>query len=718
MPRQIHPSTSSHLHSRKAVGLAGGILVLIAFITYWNSLRVPFFFDDPLTILENPTIRNLTDLTQVLSPPKNGSGVTGRPVVNLSLAINYAIGGTSVTGYHVANILFHAAAGLLLFGCVRRTLARSPVVERFRAVALPFAFCTAALWLLHPLQTESVTCVIQRTELMVGLFYLLTLYCFIRAMEQPSARWSAAAVASCLAGMATKEVMVTAPVILFLYDRTFVAGTVASAWQRHRRLHLGLAATWVLLGVILITMGGTRGEVAGFGVGDATWWSYALKQCEAIVLYLKLVVWPHPLVVFYGVDVVTNPADVWVEMLLVAALVVGTLYTLWRKPLLGFLALWFLGILAPSSSVVPLVSQTVSEHRVYLPLAAPLAGFVAGLFLSVPRHAIAASLVCVGAFGVASARRNVDYRSELAIWTDTVAKAPNNARARVNLGAALKQIGDNAGALPHYQAAARLDPKSAEAFNNLATLHIEAGRPADAIEPCATALRLRPNFSLAHNNLGTALVQIGRTAEGIDHLQTAIRLKPDLAEAHCNLSSALLSSGDTNKAIEHAQEALRLRAEFPLAYFNLSNAYLKANQPERAINALQSAIKLSPGYAEAQSNLGGLLYQAGDPVRAIPHFEAALRAKPDFLGAHNNLASALFQTGRAAEAVEHYRAAIRLQPTYAEAHLNLGIVLARMGRVTEAVEALREALRLRPDDDRAKVELERLKNAMPTLAPR
>jgi tetratricopeptide (TPR) repeat protein len=694
-----------------------GILVLLTFATYWNSLRVPFFFDDPVAILHNPSIRNLGDIGQVLSPPRNGSGVTGRPVVNLSLAINYALGGTKITGYHITNIVFHLSAGLLLFGCVRRTLTRSAPLQRFRPVALPFAFLTAGLWLLHPLQTESVTCVIQRTELLVGLFYLLTLYSFIRAVEQSSRGWSMAAIASCLFGMASKEVMVSAPLLILLYDRTFIAGTFSGAWNSRRRLHLGLAATWLLLGAILVSVGGTRGQVGGFNVG-VSWWAYALKQCEAIVLYLWLTVWPHPLNVFYGVDVVTNPVEVWWQLMLLIALVAGACYALWRKPVLGFCAGWFFAILAPSSSVVPLVSQTVSEHRMYLPLAAPLVLGMGALFALASRRTLLGALGCIAAYGVISARRNVDYHSELAIWSDTVAKAPQNARARINLGAALKNAGDTAGALTQYQAGLQLDPTMAEGFNNVATLQLDAGQPAAAIESCQAALRLRPNFSLAHSNLGMALAQVGRTAEGISHFQTALSLNPDLTEAHYNLSSALLSIGQNDQALVHAEAAIRLNPNIASVHFNLSNALLARNDRARAVLALETAVRINPGYAEAHSNLGSLYYQQGEPARAIPHFEAALRSKPDFLGAHNNLASALSQTGKVDQAVEHYRAAIRLQPSYAEAHFNLGLVLSRLGRNTEAIAAYAEALRLRPDDERAKNELARLRSSQSAPAPR
>src|SRR5687768_6643657 len=398
----VPPSPSSAGPALNVVRAAGGVLAMLAFAAYWNSLRVPFFFDDPVAILENPTIRNLGDISQVLSPPTNGSGVTGRPIVNLSLAINYALGGTNVTGYHLANIAFHAMAGLLLFGCVRRTVLNAPQLSRLRPVACHFGFAVAALWLLHPLQTESVTCVIQRTELLVGLFYLATLYGFIRFTEHASRGWTAVAVASCLLGMGSKEVMVTAPVVVFLYDRTFLAGSFSVAWKMRGRLHLALAGTWLLLGLLLVSMGGSRGEVGGFNVG-ATWWSYALKQCEAIMLYLWLTIWPHPLNVFHGVDVVTNPLEVWWQLLLLTTLVGVTFHAAWRRPILGFCGLWFFLILAPSSSVVPLVSQTVSEHRMYLPLAAALALFVGCMFRWLPRRALGVSL-CAATFGLLSAR--------------------------------------------------------------------------------------------------------------------------------------------------------------------------------------------------------------------------------------------------------------------------------------------------------------------------
>ncbi|MBL9199555.1 MAG: tetratricopeptide repeat protein [Opitutaceae bacterium] len=706
----MSPAATASAPPARSVWISAAVIAVASLAGYANSFSVPFFFDDPLSITENPTIRQLSDLGAVLSPPNDGRGVTGRPLVNLSLAINWALGGASVGGYHAANLLLHVLAALALFGAVRRTLLLPGLRARFGQAALPIARISAALWALHPLQTESVTCVIQRTELLVGLFYLATFYCYLRATETGSRAWTALAIATGFAGMASKEVMVTAPFLVLLHDRTFAAGSFAEAWRRRRGLHAGLFASLGLLAWLVLGAGGTRGEAAGFGVG-VTWWSYALKQCEAIWLYLKLTAWPHPLVLFYGTDVVNNPLEVWPQIIGIVAVVGGTLWALARKPKLGFLGMWTLGILAPSSSVVPLVSQTVSEHRMYLPLAAPLAFGLAAAFLALGRKAFLVAAAIAFALGAVTLRRNHDYRSPLVIWADTVAKAPNNARARNNLGDALLLAGRPDAAMTEFQAALRLEPNSAEARYNIATLRLEAGRPAEAIPLLEETIRIKPKFARAHNNLGTCLLQVGRRGDGVARLREALRLDPALPEAHCNLARAALDEGDAAGALAHTDRALALQPGMALAHFHRSNAFLTLRQPDRAIAELEAAVRTKPDYVEALGNLGSLLYQAGRPAEAIARYEAALRLRPNAADTRTNLAGALFQTGREEESIAQYRAALRLQPDYLEAHVNLALVLAKLGRTAEATSAYEAVLRLQPEEPRAKAGLARLRGA-------
>ena len=231
---------------------------------YANSLAAPLLFDDGPAIAQNPTIRQLWPLSGALAPPATGAGVSGRPLVNLSLAVNYALSGEKVWSYHALNLLVHLAAGLTLFGVVRRTLAAKSTGDP-RALPAPpearsAALLIALLWIVHPLQTETVTGIIQRTEALMGLFYLLTLYCFIRGAGLESGRrgWFALSFLACLSGMATKEVMVSAPLVVLLYDRVFLARDWREVWRRRRGPHLAQAATWLLLAALVARMGGTR----------------------------------------------------------------------------------------------------------------------------------------------------------------------------------------------------------------------------------------------------------------------------------------------------------------------------------------------------------------------------------------------------------------------------------------------------------------------------
>ncbi|MEI6051527.1 MAG: hypothetical protein WCQ44_02395 [Opitutaceae bacterium] len=284
-------------------------VVLLVVLVYAPSLRVPFLFDDADAVLRNPTIRRLDGA--VLHPPADGSTTTGRPVVNISYALNYALSGEEVWSYHVLNVLIHALAALALLGLMRRTLvALDPSALRFQPA---LAGLVALLWALHPLQTETVICIAQRTEALGGLFYLVTLYAFARALADPnnvSRGWLLLSVAACLIGMASKEVMVTAPVLVLLYDRTFFSRSFAAAWRERRVFYFALAATWLLLIGLVLQNGGSRGVAAGFGLGLSSW-SYLLKQAEGIVHYLRLSAWPHPLVLDYGTAVPASLAEVW-----------------------------------------------------------------------------------------------------------------------------------------------------------------------------------------------------------------------------------------------------------------------------------------------------------------------------------------------------------------------------------------------------------------------
>ena len=476
-------------------------------------------------VVENQTIRHWST---ALASAEAGSTTSGRPLVNLSFAFNYSLGGYAVWGYHALNILIHAGAALMLFGLLRRTLVLPALGGRYAAAAGPLAFAVAALWALHPLQTESVTYIAQRAESLCGLLFLVTLYCFLRGAALSSAGpWLALSTIACWLGMAAKEVMVAAPVLVLLYDRAFLAGSFAAAWRLRSRYYAALFSAWLLLGWLVVSGGGTRGVSAGFGLGIAPG-HYLLTQAGALVLYLCLSFWPHPLVLDYGTGVVQSLGDVWWQGLAVLGLLAGTGWALCRRPMVGFVGAWFFLILAPSSSIVPVITQTVAEHRMYLPLAAPLLLFGLILVRLLPRACWAVSLMVLLVFILLTGARNRDYLSAVTIWRDTAARQPANARAHINLAEALLASGiaqalvppdgtDRTNqlneALEHATIAARLRPDDASAYANIGVALVQLGRPASALAPLREAARLRPGDPALHTNLGGVLAQLDHWSE-------------------------------------------------------------------------------------------------------------------------------------------------------------------------------------------------------------
>ena len=720
--------TSPFWSSRGAGLVAGGCIVLAALVAYCNSFSGPFVLDDPSSITDNPSIRHLWPPWMALSPP-HGSGLTveGRPLVNLSFALNYAISGPAVWSYHAFNLAVHLLAGLALFGIVRRTLLLSDcgivpwnhrpeidppltVPEATKANATWFALAGALLWILHPLQTAAVTYISQRAESLMGLFYLLTLFCFIRGAQASAASgrwWYTLSAVCCLAGMGTKEVMVTAPLIVLLFDRTFVAGGFRDALRRRKGFYTALAGTWILL-LVLVASAGDRGGTIGSRAGVA-WWEFALTQSRAIVRYLGLAVWPHPLIFDYGSDFVHDFAAIAPFALLDVALIAVIAIGLWRRKPVAFLGAWFFVLLAPSSSVVGGTRQMLAEHRMFLPLAGVIGALLVGAHTLLGRRAAWLGLGLAAALGGVTLLRNRDYRDELSLWSDTVAKRPANHWAHNNLGLALKSLGRVAEAEDQFRASVRLRADYSASHNNLGNLLLRQDRLPEAMTEFKEARRLAPDDADVPNNLGNASLRAGRLDEAIAEFGEALRLQPDHAEAHNNLGNALAQSGRLPEAMRHYEAALRAQPDYFEVYNNLGNALLGVSRLPEAIRNYETALRLQPGYAEAHYNLANALSQQDRLPEAVRHYEDALRLRPVYPSAQGNLANALLRLGRLPEAIARYEAALQLTPADPILHYNYANALFQAGRRAEAVAQCEMALRLKPGFPEARQVLERLR---------
>jgi tetratricopeptide (TPR) repeat protein len=471
----------------------------------------------------------------------------------------------------------------------------------------------------------------------MGLWFLTTFYAFVRAAEQPASRvWPAVAVAACLLGMGTKEVMVTAPLLVFLADRTLFAGSFAAAWRERRGLHLALAATMVVVLWLTLRSGASRGNGTGGGE-PVTTWPYLLTQAKALVLYVRLALWPHPLVVDYGTGVVTRVGEVWLPGLAILAALGATAYALWRRPAVGFLGAWFFVILAPSSSVVPLATQTMAEHRMYLPLAAVVVALALLLRRLGGRAAAIIGGAVVAGYGGLTVARNHDYRSPVALWEQTVRHQPQNERAHNNLGQALQ----------------------------------EAGRAAEAVPALEAALALRPSVEV-HGLLALTLAQLGRAEEALAHGREAVRLGPERAAGHYALGQVWSGLGRLDEARQELQEAVRLDPALPDARATLGLVCARLGRLPEAREHLEAAVNLEPDNAGAHGNLGSVFFQLGNLEEAARHYERAVQLDPAYAEGFFNLGLTRAEQGRTTDAVRHLRRALEIQPGLTPARELLG----------------------------------------------
>lgn len=607
---------------RPATALAVAAVAAGTALAYANSLGIPFLLDDLVSVQQNPSLR--PPWSWRVLDPGNTSTLGGRPLANLSFALNYAAHGLGVAGYHLVNLALHGAAALTLFAIVRRTLARSRPGGPGATPDMTWPSALLALaWAAHPVLTHAVSYVSQRTELLAGLCTLLALYAFLRALAagRPG-RWFVASAAACYAGVAAKEVAATAPLLLLLYDRTFVSGTFAAALRARGRFYAALAGSWVLLAMLVR---GLAERGAGFGSGPGAL-EYLFTSSRTLLLYLKLTLWPHPLVFDHGADFLRHARDAAPFLAASGALIAATLVALRRAPRAGFLAAAFLLLLAPTTSFIPVALQPVAENRLYLPLVASTTavGLVAWRLLG--RGALPLALVVLAGEITLTHQRNALLQSPLGLWEETVALRPANARAHASLGLAHLDAGDAPAAIPHFERSLTLDPASAATEQNLGTALATLRQFAAAQGHLRRAVELNPRFAPAHNNLGAVLAELGDHEGAIEAYRTALRLDPDHAGAHENLARVQFAAGQFADAVVHYGHVLRLTPSAD-AHYNLGLALARAGKLTEAKPHLARALQLRPS-ASGYVAYGHFLADAGDQAGADAAFTAALALDP------------------------------------------------------------------------------------------
>jgi len=566
------------------VAIAGTALA----IAYFNALDGALVFDDEVSIVENSSIRRLWPLADVLAAKAEGGRThDSRPLLNLSLALDYAAHGLWRPGFRIVNLTIHLVNVLLVFDVARRILRLAGLSW---GDARLLAGITALLWAVHPLHTAVNTYVIQRAESLAAVFILAAFDVAIVALARGSL--AAAMVAGLLAilGATAKETTAAILPLVAAFDWAFRDRLPAAGRDRRVRpvLYFGLALNVAAIIGLAWVLGG-RGGSAGLTTASVV--AYALTQCRAIWLYLGKLFWPATLVLDHGEWLAAGPADVWPFVAATAALVAGVAIGFWRMPRAFFPFVAAAILLGPTTSIVPVKTQTIAEHRMYLPAAFLIGWLVTAVALTARtlgcerRQASCrvAGLALVAVLMAASVGRTIlrnrDFTSAVTLWEQNVRDSPENDRGFTNLVAALVRERRFDEAAPLAQQAVADHPERERNWLNLGRIFAEEERNADAASAFAEAIRLAPGEADARINLGIVLSRGADLETAIAVLDEAIRLRPDLAKGWLARGMVRLRQERPDLAIGDLETAVRLDPENPAGWANLGVARRAIENP-------------------------------------------------------------------------------------------------------------------------------------------
>lgn len=586
------------------------LLLLLTAAAYANTLSVPFYFDDYPNIIEAPWSKGW----QYFSPFQDDLGSVGQVFLRritgyFTLALNYRLAGADTTSYHVVNIAIHMASTLASFWLVLLTMRTPLLINRADPSRAQWAaFIAAALFALHPVQTQAVTYIVQRFASMEGLFYIssLAFYLSSRLAGGHRAQFIASLVFALLA-MTTKENAFTLPAVVALMELTFFFSTLKESLKRAAPF----AAAALLCVVTVILFLGSAQSLVRLDTPIARD-EYFYTQLRVLVTYLRLLVLPINQVLIYDYPTYKSlfALPVLASLVLHLALVSGAVVA-WRRGgpwcAAGFWVAWFYVTISIEAGLIP-IRDVIFEHRLYVPSLGAW-GLVSVAYASINKHrrAVTVALLCVLAiFMIATIKRNAVWQSPYTLWGDVVAKSPNIAGAHYSLALAHQEQGRMDEALAHYARALALKPDYSDAANNIALIYQSMGQQPKAVEILKRAMEQDPRHPVLVLNLGSMYEDMGQRDAALAQYQHAAQMKPDFAQAHYNAGTVLYAMGREAEARDAFERALNIDDRDPDAHFYLALIARKAGDRALAREHLRRTLELNPGDSEARRVLDSL----------------------------------------------------------------------------------------------------------------
>jgi len=600
-------------------------LAAVAFLIYSNILHAPFVYDD-VTFRDKAYIhvKTVPELFQVLFKKS-----LGRRIGYFTFAFNFYLGGLNTFGYHLTNVIIHVLNGWLIFWLIAKTL----TLSRFAAINLrpdnnkgvehtsvtgmgwKIAFFATLIWLVHPVQIQAVTYIVQRLASLSAFLFLLSFACYVSGrLRQDRTKYYlyGFGVVAGLLAMGVKENVAVLPFFIFLYELYFFQDSPWEELKKRWSIIVLLVVFFVAAAVVYRGPNFWEAIQEPYTQRDFTMGERLLTEGRVVLYYISLIALPLPsrLNVDYDFSVSTSlfsPFSTLLAVVAIIGLIWFSLANASRRPLLSFSILWFFGNLAIESTIIPL--DLVYEHRLYLPSLGPIVAATTFLFQKVSsRNQLIAPIILslvATTFAYWTYERNEVWTSPVRLWTDNAQKSPGKARVHGNLGKALLDAGRYEEAAVEFEKTLKLDPRLLGAYNNLAVIYIDHLKQYEkAKEYLNAALERNPNKPDLYLNLGVIALNQRQLFEAIPLFTKVLELDPQNHTAHYNLAACYVNLRDFPKAFETLDRGLSYWPASHRLYFLKGRAYQMINKIPEARKALQKAYSLRPDDPEVRHYYG------------------------------------------------------------------------------------------------------------------
>ncbi len=559
---------------RKIIILA---ILIFAIVSYWVSIDSPFQFDDHKFIEQSHLTRGLDGFRGLNL--KNSLLGGGRPLTLFTFALNYEFSQFRVRWYHLVNLIIHILNTLLIFFFTTELLKDKEINRN-----VPLG--VAAVFALHPVQTESVTYIVQRAEILGSFFYIIIMLILLKLDEVNKTKKFILLFISLvlfILGWASKEIVISIPAAYLLYVLFFRG--IKEFFGKLKKLS-PILIVMVLFAIKFLSRLNPASH-AGFKLKDISVTDYLFTQFRVMFTYLRLFILPVNQNLDYDYPVFRTffHPEVIISFMLLSIIIAIALFTLklkgkysWHFRIVGFGVMWFFLLLVPTSSIVPFLDIAV-EHRLYLPvfgLSLSLFTFVDLVLKKMKKEKLFIVIVLTISMLLSflTYKRNMVWASSISLWQDTVKKSPNKARPHMNLGHAYQDSGKLELALKEYNRALELlndgNIDRADVISNIGTIYFLKGEIDRAIKLYRDALKEYPANVGILNNLAICYIESGEPELALQYAELAVRLKPGFAPARNTLGEVYLQLNRCDEALQQFLEAKRFIPEDYRVYWNIT----------------------------------------------------------------------------------------------------------------------------------------------------